>query len=130
MINKLKKTLAVTGYRCAQKEDGSLFLTRNTSDPGLTFLSPERFVENLQSNGQTINPKSLNITKLKKPAAKPVPKAKKEKPPKAKAELLAWDIVGKMKYNDLKSFAAENGIEFPGKVKKDKLLKLIKKNLY
>ena len=130
MINQLKKTLAATGYRCAQKEDGSLFLTRNTGDPGLTYLSPERFVEDLQKNGQTINPKSLNITELKKPVAKPVPEAKKEEPPKAKAELLAWDIVSKMKYNDLKSFAAENGIKFPGKVKKDNLLKLIKKKLY
>lgn len=136
MINQLKKNLAATGYRCAQQEDGTLFLTRNTTDPTLTYLSPERFVEDLQKSGQTINPKTLKIGQLKKAAApkEETPKETPEEPPKEapkeKAELPAWDVVKDMKYNDLKSFAADHDVDFPGRVKKDKLLDLVKKALY
>lgn len=134
MLKALKKQLKKTGYRPAKRSNGELFLTRLSSDPDVTFLSPETFVDLLMAGGRTISPKTLVISDLKKktaPAKKPAKKKAGKKPSKVKpSELPTLAAVMKMTYNDLKSFAADHKVDIPKKVLKKDLQALVKKTLY
>lgn len=115
--------LKKTKYRPARDSDGELFLTRDSTNPDFTYLSPEKFVEGLNKKGLTISPRTLKVVKLKKAA--PTKAA-----PYSKQPLPSWGIVKKMSYNDLKAFARDRKVKFPGRIKKVLLQGLVKKALY
>jgi len=95
-IKEFKEFLAKTGYKCAKKGD-EYILTRDTTDPGVVFVSAEEYF----SKGKEVAP------------------AKKKN-----AEVVN---VEEMSFQELKAFAKENGIAFAKNITKAGLLKKIQK---
>lgn len=73
-VKAVMESLDARKLRCAKAIDGRLFLTNVSTLANTTYLHPQNFLEELEKEGMTLNPKTLDIVKnvKKSPAPKPV----------------------------------------------------------
>jgi len=78
-INLLKKSLSRRGQRPALSPEGTPFLTRTNTTPGVVFISAEQLVDELAKIGKAIDHESLIISDAAKTVAAPIPAEKPAK---------------------------------------------------